>query len=74
MSHSTYLELDLNKLEEDDETKTVWNIYVNRDSMLVVDFGREVTAEDAITAFFNEEYLDILDEEDLAVLEVIDII
>lgn len=44
--------------------KDVWQIDVTRDSSLKVAFGEPVTKEEAMLLYAEQEYEDVLDEED----------
>jgi len=48
----------------DDIKKDIWQLDVNRQSVLKVAFSEPVTREDAILLYMEEEFEDIIDEED----------
>lgn len=52
--------------------KDVWDITVLEEITLRVCFDEELSKEDAISTFLDEEYSDIIDERDSKILEVKD--
>lgn len=73
MSNSTLFQIDPEKLDSNEEIKDTWCITVNRDSILEVVFSKPITAREAIAAFDGNDFEDITDEEDIAILDILDI-
>lgn len=47
-----------------EERKEVWSLDVKRESTLKVVFGEPLTKAEAINAFHDHDYEDVIDEED----------
>jgi hypothetical protein len=75
MSHSTFFELDFEKLNNNTELKDTWDIIVNKDTIMSVEFDRPLSAREAYEEFYdNDNYSRIVSQEDIAILDIIDII